>query len=94
MSNTRHGLKKLIPYAVSYGQSYEMFFVDDEGYLDYQRLVNEIDAAIRAGKMSFLEGVDKRKLSFYRNYQPHPQLSALEIAQLRLGERNGYSRRQ
>jgi hypothetical protein len=73
-----------------YGQSYEMFFVDDEGYLDYQRLVNEIDAAIRAGKMSFLEGVDKRKLSFYRNYQPHPQLSALEIAQLRLGERNGY----
>jgi hypothetical protein len=73
-----------------YGQSHEMFFVDDGGYLDYQRLVNEVDAAIRAGKMSFLEGVDKRKLSFYRNYQPHPQLSALEIAQLRLGERNGY----
>lgn len=73
-----------------YGQSYEMFFVDEEGYLDYQRLVNEVDAAIRAGKMSFLDGVDKRKLSFYRNYQPHPQLSALETAQLRLGERNGY----
>jgi hypothetical protein len=77
-----------------YGQSHEMFFVDDGGYLDYQRLVNEVDAAIRTGKISFLEGVDKRKLSFYRNYQPHPQLSALEIAQLRLGERNGYSRRQ
>jgi hypothetical protein len=73
-----------------YGQSYEMFFVDDEGYLDYQRLINEVDAAIRAGKMSFLDGVDKRKSSFYRNYQPHPQLSALETAQLRLGERNGY----
>jgi hypothetical protein len=73
-----------------YGQSYEMFFVDEEGYLDYQRLVNEVDAAIRAGKKSFLDGVDKRKLSFYRNYQSHPQLSALETAQLRLGERNGY----
>jgi hypothetical protein len=64
--------------------------MDDEGYLDYQRLVNEVDAAIRAGKMSFHDGVDKRKSSFYRNYQPHPQLSALETAQLRLGEHNSY----
>ncbi len=67
-----------------------MFFLDEEGYLDYQHLVNEVDAAIRAGKISFLDGVDKRKSSFYRNYQSHPQLSALEIDQLRLGERNGY----
>ena len=67
-----------------------MFFVDDEGYLAYQQLINEIDAAIRAGKISFLDGVDKRKSTFYRNYQPHPQLSALETAQLRLSERNGY----
>jgi len=74
-----------------YGQSYEMFFVDDEEYLDYQRLVNEVDAAIRAGKMSFLDGVDKRQSNFYRHYQPHPQLPALETAQLRLGERYGYA---
>jgi len=73
-----------------YGQSYEMFFVDDEGYLDYQQLVNEIDAAIRAGKTSFLDGIDKRKAHTYRDYKPHPQLPALETAQLRLGERNGY----
>jgi hypothetical protein len=73
-----------------YGQSYEMFFVDDEGYLDYQQLVNEVDATIRAGKMSFLEGIDKRQSNFYRRYQSHPQLAALETAQLRLGERNGY----
>jgi len=73
-----------------YGQSYEMFFVDEEGYLDYQRLVNEVDTAIRAGKMSFLDGVDKRQSNFYRHYQPHPELAALETAQLRLGERNGY----
>jgi hypothetical protein len=67
-----------------------MFFVDDEGDLDYQRLVNEIDAAIRAGKMSFLNGVDKRKTHTYRNYQAHPQLPALEVAQSQLGERYGY----
>jgi hypothetical protein len=67
-----------------------MFFVDDEGYLDYQQLVNEVDAAIRAGKMSFLDGVDKRQSNFYRRYQSHPQLPALEKAQLQLGERNGY----
>jgi len=73
-----------------YGQSYEMFFVDKEGYLDYQRLVNEVDAAIQAGKMSFLEGIDKRQSNFYRHYQSHPQLPALETAQVRLGERNGY----
>jgi len=83
----------VVPYRSTrrYGQSYEMFFVDDEGYLNYQQLVNEVDAAIRAGKMSFLDGVDKRKLSFYRNYKPHPQLPALETAQLRLSERYGYS---
>jgi hypothetical protein len=68
-----------------------MFFVNDEDYVDYQRLINEVDAAIRAGKMSFLDGVDKRKLSFYRNYQPHPQLPALETAQSRLSERYGYT---
>jgi hypothetical protein len=73
-----------------YGQSYEMFFVDNEGYLDYQRLVNEVDAAIRAGKMSFLDGVDKRKAHTYRDYQAHPQLPALEVAQSQLGERYGY----
>jgi hypothetical protein len=73
-----------------YGQSYEMFFVNEEGYLDYQRLVNEIDAAIRAGRMSFLDGVDKRKAHTYRNYQAHPQLPALEVAQSQLGERYGY----
>jgi hypothetical protein len=73
-----------------YGQSYEMFFVDDKGYLDYQRLVNEIDAAIQAGKMCFLDGVDKRKAHTYRNYQGHPQLPALEVAQSQLGERYGY----
>ena len=28
---------------------------------------------------------------FYRNYEPHPQLSALETAQSRLGERYGYT---
>jgi len=74
-----------------YGQSYEMFFVDDEGYLNYQQLVNEVDAAIRAGKMSFLDGVDKRKAHIYRDYKPHPQLPALETAQSRLAERYGYT---
>jgi hypothetical protein len=73
-----------------YGQSYEMFFVDDEGYLDYQRLVNEVDTAIRGGKMSFFDGVDKRKAHTYRDYQAHPQLPALEVAKTQLGERYGY----
>jgi hypothetical protein len=73
-----------------YGQSYEMFFVDDEGYLDYQQLVNEVDAAIRADKTSFLDGVDKRKAHTYRNYQAHPQLPALEVVQSQLGDRYGY----
>jgi hypothetical protein len=73
-----------------YGQSYEMFFVDEEGYLDYQRLVNEVDAAIRAGKKCFFDGMDKRKAHTYRNYQLHPQLPALEVAQSQLGERYGY----
>jgi len=73
-----------------YGQSYEMFFVDDEGYLDYQQLVNEVDAGIRAGKMSFLDDMDKRKAHTYQNYQAHPQLPTLEVVQSQLGERYGY----
>jgi hypothetical protein len=74
-----------------YGQTYEMYFVDPQGYLNYQQLVNEIDGAIRAGKISFLDGVDKRKAHIYRDYKPHPQLPALETAQSRLGERYGYT---
>ncbi len=41
--------------------------------------------------MRFLDGVDKRKAHTYRNYEPLPQLPALETAQLRLGERYGYT---
>jgi hypothetical protein len=41
--------------------------------------------------MSFLDGVNKRKAHIYRDYKAHPQLPALETAQLRLGERYGYT---
>jgi hypothetical protein len=67
-----------------------MFIVDEERYLDYQRLVNEVDAAIRAGNKSFLDGVDNRKAHTYRDYHHHPQLPALELAQSQPGERYGY----
>lgn len=54
-----------------YGQSYEMFFIKEDGTLDYQRMVETVDKLIRSGAKSFFSGCDKREKHTYRNYKNH-----------------------
>jgi len=61
----------------NYGQSYEMFFLNDDGSLDYQTMVETVDIAIRAGKKNFFDGLDKRAANKYREYLKHQELDTL-----------------
>ena len=60
-----------------YGQSYEMFFSNKDGTLNYKKMVETVDAAIRAGKQGLFEGVDKRADNLYRDYSNHPSSTSL-----------------
>ena len=61
-----------------YGQSYEMFFINDDGTLDYQRMVETVDKLIRSGAKSFFSGCDKREKHIYRNYKEHSNQECVE----------------
>jgi hypothetical protein len=70
-----------------YGQSYEMFFINDDGTLNYQDMIETVDAAIRAGKRNFFDGLDKRVTHSYRQYLKHQQLDCLTKVRSQLGVR-------
>lgn len=63
-----------------YGQSYEMYFTDNEGNLNYQEMIQAIDTAIAEGKLKFIEEIDRNwnKARTYKQ-KSHPYLSALEL---------------
>jgi hypothetical protein len=70
-----------------YGQSYEMFFLNADGTLNYQKMVESVDASIRSGKQSFFDGLDKRQVNAYRQYLKHSQLDCLNHTRQQLGKR-------
>lgn len=74
-------------YVRKYGQSYEMFFVNDDGSLNYQDMIDAVDKQIRSGAMNFFDGVDKRKQHLYRRFTPHSQQSCLQLCQQQIIER-------
>lgn len=62
--------KKLIAKT---GQSYESFYLNPDGTLNYVKMIREIDALIQAGKMSYLGGKLSRYLSGeLEGLQRHP----------------------
>lgn len=71
----------------NYDQSYEMYFLREDGSLDYQTMVETIDLKIRSGKTHFFEGVDKCKANAYRKQQHHCQSATLAAVQEKLNER-------
>lgn len=64
-------------YLRKYGQSYEMFFISEDGTLDFQRMVETVDRIIRDGHKSFFKGCDKREKNTYRRYKYHNQSECL-----------------
>jgi hypothetical protein len=70
-----------------YGQSYEMFFLSHDGTLDYQLMINTIDASIRKGSANFFDGLDKRSANMYRDYLNHQNLKCLNLTRFQLSIR-------
>jgi hypothetical protein len=67
-----------------------MFFMNDDGTLNYQSMVVDVDSKIRAGKQSFFDGMDKRQANAYRSQMRHPNYDCLEAARVQLATRYGY----
>jgi hypothetical protein len=70
-----------------YGQSYEMFFLNEDDTLNYQKMIERIDEKINEGKMDIFDGVDKRTQHIYRNYLRHIEQECLEATKQALGIR-------
>lgn len=70
-----------------YGQSYEMFFINDDGSLNYQSMIETVDTAIRSGKRNFFDGLDKRTAHSYREYLKHQELDCLNEVRSKLATR-------
>lgn len=70
-----------------YGQSYEMFFLNDDGTLDYQKMIMTVGKAIYEGKKNFFDGLDKRTAHIYRSYMKHGELDCLNHVRKQLGIR-------
>lgn len=68
----------------TYGQSYEMFFLNADGTLRYQEMIENVELSIRTGKKNFFDGLDKRKANLYRSYLKHQEQECLERARQQL----------
>ena len=55
-----------------YGQSYEMFYLNADGTLNFQKMILDIDTRIKRGDMGFFDGVDRHAENTYRSYSKHP----------------------
>lgn len=70
-----------------YGQSYEMFFLNEDETLNYQRMIETIDEKIREGKENFFHGMDKRTAHLYRDYLSHINHKCLLLTKSNLEKR-------
>lgn len=73
-----------------YGQSYEMYFLNTDGTLNYQLMVESLDQMVSDGKMGFWDGVERRSTNTYRAQRKHPGLEILETTRERLTAYYGY----
>lgn len=70
-----------------YNQSFEMYFMNSDGTLNYQKMVLTVNRAIVDGKQSLLEGIDKRKLNAYRLMEKHREAPCFDKVRDKLSER-------
>lgn len=61
-----------------YSQSYEMFFLNDDGTVNYQKMIEEIELAIRQGKKRFSDIDKKMHRNYKKLYQSHDESECLE----------------
>jgi hypothetical protein len=63
-----------------FGQYIEAYFVNDDGTLDFQRMIEAIDKALRDGCDNLLEIVDPHRHENRRNGKYHPDKKTLDKA--------------
>jgi len=61
-----------------YNQSYEGFFINEDGTLDYQSMINEVDLAIGNGENSLNKIFDKNRNRRRTGNMSHPESAILE----------------
>jgi hypothetical protein len=79
-----HEYKTLVK---KYGQSYEQFYLNEDGTLNFQAMVEDIDSKIQAGKLGWFDGISKRKSNAYRMYMEHPSYRALLVLKSKIENR-------
>lgn len=73
-----------------YGQSYEMYFLNPEGTLNYQLMVETIDRKISQGLKGFWDGVSRREKNAARQQHAHISLATLENTRAALSRYYGF----
>ncbi len=61
-----------------YAQSYEMFFINEDGTLNYQQMIEEIELAIREGKKRFSDTERGKTRNLNRYYSDHDAKDCLD----------------
>ena len=65
-----------------YNQSYEGYFINSDGTLDYQSMINEIDRAIASGTLSINKFLDKCRHRTRDIIIKHPEASVYQAVKL------------
>jgi hypothetical protein len=73
-----------------YGQSYEMYFLNSDGTVNYQLMLQALDDKVATGMHGFWDGLDKRSGHGYRKQSAHPALEILDATRAKLCEYYGY----
>ncbi|AFZ38408.1 hypothetical protein Sta7437_4988 (plasmid) [Stanieria cyanosphaera PCC 7437] len=60
-----------------YTQSYEMFYLDNDGDLNYQQMIEDIEESIRKGDKKYTVNRQLKNRNTHRLYQTHKQQDAL-----------------
>lgn len=63
-----------------YGQSYEMFFINNDGSLNYQKMIEDIEDSIYKGDKQFIDRKGKRGKGKIEQMNDHPSLKGLDKA--------------
>lgn len=76
---------------LSTGQTYESWFLDDDGFLDFKAMCIELNKLIRAGEMRFSRSrAASKNWHLSREYEEHENYPALERIKRQLKKRYGF----
>ncbi len=68
-----------------YDQSYEMFFLNEDGTLNYQLMIETINEMITSGKHNFFHELNRSKADAYRElFSKHPESETLKRTRYQL----------